>query len=164
MDKIKINIPNLNTVNTSNDFVKRMISQTEIGIDEINRSTKERIEREKRTVELLETNSIQNEMLIGLGELEVDFLSKINGNAKQMVELLTSLESINKINGTIVEANLLEIEKRLDGLINNQPSNKLHDIFLDEVKKQIVEKGVSFGLQFFFTGIKALLVREINVE
>ena len=116
------------------------------------------VERQERNNELLEINVNQNTEMIKLQNMEVGFLESISGDAAKLVDLLKSLEVINQTNGTITEANMLLIQQRLDEIIENTEPANINQLFMDEVKNQILEKGVGFGIQFFITGLKLLLI------
>ncbi len=125
--------------------------------EQIYRAKYEEIERQKRNVELLEINANQNEQMLKLKETELDFLKNISEDSSKLVSLLINLEQINKINGTITEANMLVIQDKLDEIVSNSEPTNINQMFLEEVKKQIVEKGVGVGIQFIITGLKYLL-------
>lgn len=137
--------------------------QMQENLQQIAQNRQDEINRKERSNELLEINLRQNEQMLKLQQTEVDFLKSISGDTAKLVNLLTNLEQINKMNGTITEANMLLIQQRLDELIANSGAANVNQIFLDEVKKQIVEKGVGFGVQFLITGLK-LLFKANSVE
>jgi hypothetical protein len=147
----------LRNINNLNAKFKR---QTEEHLAQVARANKEKVEREEKSLEYLELNANQNKQLIKLQETELTFLNAINDDTRKLVNLLKSLEEINIINGKIIEANMLEIEKRLDELIERTPPNDLQQTLLNEVKKQMVEKGVNYGVQFLITGLKALVANQ----
>lgn len=128
--------------------------------EQIVRSKQEEIERQRRSVELLELNANQNGQIIKLKETELQFLKNINEDTTKFVNILYNLEQINKTNGTITEANMLLIQQRLDEMIATAGPANINQLFLDEVKKQIVEKGVGFGIQFIITGLKLLFTAD----
>ncbi len=102
-------------------------------------------------------NKINN--LIRLGEIEAGFLENTSEDTSNLVNLLKNLEQINKTNGTITEANMLLIfQYRLDEIITTASPANINQLFLEEVKKQIFEKGIGFVLQFFITGLKVLTI------
>lgn len=137
--------------------VNTNLIQNQEFIKQISKQKSEEIERQLRTNELLELNVEQNKQLIRLGEVEVSFLEKINKDTLILVNLLNNIEQINRTNGTITQENMLFIQQRLDEIISSANPTSINQLFLEEVKKQIAEKGVSFGLQLFITGIKLLL-------
>ncbi|TYS88963.1 hypothetical protein [Rossellomorea aquimaris] len=153
--------PTLNDAlqNVHNSFVD-INKRTQQQLNDVGRLNRERIEREEKNLEYQKINIDQNKTLIKLQETELAFLNSINDDTSKLVKLLISLEQVNAINGKIVEANMLEIEKRLDEIINKTPSGNLQDELLDEVKKQMVEKGVNYGVQFLITGIKAMVASQ----
>jgi ElaB/YqjD/DUF883 family membrane-anchored ribosome-binding protein len=95
-------------------------------------------------------------------KLELEYLKSMSEDTGQIVNLIKNLETINSANGKISEENMLEIRKRLEELIKNTNSENMYELFINEVKSQLVEKGVSFGFQFLLTGLKALLVKETS--
>jgi hypothetical protein len=153
--------PTLNDAlqNVHNSFAD-INKRTQQQLNDVGRLNRERIEREEKNLEYQKINIDQNKTLIKLQETELAFLNSINDDTSKLVKLLVSLEQVNAINGKIVEANMLEIEKRLDEIINKTPSGNLQDELLNEVKKQMVEKGVNYGVQFLITGIKAMVASQ----
>lgn len=144
-------------MNNLNQAIAQSQRQVQIVHEQMRRNRAEEIERQERTNELLEINTSQNEQMIQLKEKELDFLGKINEDTKQLVNLLKSLEQVNILNGKIIEANMLEIERRLDEIITNTKPENLQETLINEVKNQTVEKGVNYGIQFLITGIKTLI-------
>lgn len=115
------------------------------------------IARQERTNELLELNGMQNETMIELKKTEVEFLQSIDGNTAVLVELLSDLELTNQALGSINHENMIEIQQRLDEIIEKDSPDNVRELLLKEVKKQIADKGVNFGIQLFITGMKKLI-------
>jgi exonuclease VII large subunit len=72
------------------------------------KSMQEKIEREKKSIELQETIVEQNERLIKLQKIEVNFMRNMSEDTSKLANLLKNLEKTNAINGEIIEANMLE--------------------------------------------------------
>jgi hypothetical protein len=161
MKKFDMSEFNIDPLSSINEMVRRHQDKLNKTLEEASISARAKIEREIRSIELQETLVDQNNQLIKLKEIEIDFLKNMSEDTSKIVNLLKSLEMINKTNGIIIEANLLEIEKRLDEMINTTGPEKLHEVFLNEIKKQMVEKGVNFALQFMITGLKTFIAKEI---
>jgi hypothetical protein len=162
--KFDMNEFNINPLSSINEMVRRQQDQLNKTLEEASISARAKIEREIRSIELQETLVEQNNELKKLKEIEINFLKSMSEDASKIVNLLESLEMINKTNGIIVEANLLEIEKRLDKMIKSNSPAKLHEVFLEEIKRQMVDKGVDFALQFMIAGLKILITKGINFE
>jgi hypothetical protein len=147
-------------MNNPMDGIRQSIEQTQRQLryasEHIQNSKLEEIERQERNNKLLEINADQNEKMLKLKETELDFLKNISEDTSKIVGTLNSLEILNRTNGTITEANMLIIQQRLEEIIANSGPTNINQIFLEEVKKQIVEKGVGVGIQFFIVGLKQL--------
>ncbi|MDR7856062.1 hypothetical protein [Tissierella sp.] len=129
-------------------------------VEAISKANRERVEREKRNIELQETIVDQNNQTIRMKEMELDFLKGMSEDTSQIVNLIKNLEAINLENGKISEENLLEIQQKLEKIVKNTDSESIYELFINEVKSQLVEKGVNYGLQFIFTGLKTMFVKE----
>lgn len=114
------------------------------------------IARQERSNELLEINAIQNKEIIKLHKTEVVFLENIDGNTATLVQLLGDLEKTNQKLGNITKENMVQIQQKLDEIIGNSAGLNVSELLLEETKKQIIEKGVGFGIQFIITGLKLL--------
>lgn len=128
--------------------------------NEIKNFKTEAIEKGEEIVNLQERLVKQSQQALKLQETEIDYLKSMNEDTSKIVNLIKNLESVNAANGKIIEANMLEIEKTLENLVNNTDDESIYELFINEVKKQIIENGVSFGLQFMFTGLKTLITKE----
>lgn len=116
------------------------------------------IARQERTNELLEINGLQNDTMIELKRTEVEFLQNIDGNTAALVELLSDLELTNRALGSINHDDMIEIQRRLDEIVKNGTPKNIRELLLDEVKKQIADKGVNSGVQLLIIGIKKLII------
>lgn len=128
--------------------------------DSIYRDKQEKIAREKRSIELQETIVDQNDQTIKMKEIELEFLRNMSEDTGQIVNLIKSLEAINLANGKVSEENLLEIQNKLEKIIDNTDSESIYELFIGEVKEQLVEKGVSAALQTIFVGLKMLVANK----
>lgn len=160
MDKFDIGKFNINPLSSVNEMVRKQQNELNKIFEEVGKSNMERTEREKRSIELQETLVEQNNELKKLKELEINFLKSMSEDTSKIVNLLKSLETINTTNGKIIEANMLEIERRLDEIIKNTSPDKLHEVFINEIRNQMIDKGVNFALQFLLTGLKTLITTQ----
>lgn len=147
-------INRLDNLNKFNAESRRRIEQIQKLVAE---SKKLEIERQERTNELLEMNVIQNNELLELKKLEIDFLKSIDSNTAILVELLIDLEKTNMSEGNITQEDMLLIKQKLDEIVKNTDPTKITRLILEEAKKKIVEKGVNYGIQYIIMGIKLLI-------
>lgn len=126
-------------------------------LNQVSQAKAQEIERQERNNELLEINVNQNEEMLRLQTVEVEFLQNIDGNTAALVQLLGDLESANQAIGSINHDHMVQIQQKLDGIIDKSSADSVSELLLEEFKKQIVEKGVSYGVQFLITGLKALV-------
>jgi len=157
MDKFDISKFNINPLSSVNEMVRKQRDELNKIFEEVGKSNMERKEREIRSIELQETLVEQSNELKKLKEIEINFLKSMSEDTSKIVNLLKSLETINTTNGKIIEGNMLEIERRLDEIIKNTSPDKLHEVFINEIRNQMVDKGVNFALQFMISGLKALI-------
>lgn len=111
----------------------------------------EGIARQERAIELSEETNV--------------LLKSINSDTSALVSSLNMLEVLNKTNSDISEANMLIIQRQLEEIIEagkTVGSETMHEMFLNEFKSQMVEKGAGVAIQFFITGIKQLLTGDIS--
>lgn len=125
-------------------------------LKQVSKVKAQEIERQERNNELLEINVSQNAEMIKLQKTEVNFLENIDGNTAALVQLLGDLELTNQEIGQITNENMLEIQRLLEEIVSNSDSLNISETLLKEVKKQIIEKGVGFGIQLFISGVKCL--------
>lgn len=164
MDKFNLSKISENILNNNSNLFRDMESDNKKTMEAISKNNREKIEREKRSIELQETIVNQNDKALSLQELEVDFLKNMSEDTSQIVNLIKSLETINSVNGKISASNMLEIQETLERLVENTNSESIYELFMNEVKLQLVEKGVSYGMQFLFTGLKTLLAAKLGTN
>lgn len=155
LDRIKNNV----SIGGFNNLVQPI---NHSAMESVHKNREEKIAREKRSIELQEIIVEQNNTNNSMKKLELEYLKSMSEDTGQIVNLIKNLETINSANGKVSEENMLEIRKRLEELIKNTNSENMYELFINEVKSQLVEKGVSFGFQFLLTGLKALLVKETS--
>jgi len=157
MDKINILKASINPLSSINENAKIQEEKRTKMLESIGRANIEKIEREKRSIELQETIVEQNDQSLRLQEIEIDFLKNMSQDTRKIVNLIKSLEIINTQNGKMIESNLLEIEKQLENIIENTSPENLYEAFINETKSSMIDRGVNYAIQFILMGLKTLI-------
>lgn len=132
-----------------NQRIKEINESSQVLVRQIGNKNSERVEREKRSLELQEESLEIQKLLLFLTQC-------LNKDNKEIIEKLQSLIDTVNFGNKINEGNLLIIEKELEKI--KVCSENKQEKFISIATEKLAEKGVEFTIMFLLQGLKQMFM------